>query len=205
MIRKDDGWIRRPLAPRMPKSWVMIPHSLSGSDDAILVCFMEMEGGIGAGYVLSLSDGVLRFETQQGHTANVAALGGGAFLVGCDRETLRYGRTGQVEGSWPTQGHYVVTEGIRVIEMHNVLSRRMHLVRLLGNGTVATGNRVDGYYTSRPYSHSAGTLFFFRNGRLLAVRDLRIDDQLSLCSLGPTFSTKIAAHGRSMFFAYYAV
>ena len=107
-----------------------------------------------------------------------------------------------MEGRRPARGHYVLTEGIRAIQQR---CSNAHLVRLLGDGTVATGDRLDGYYTSRPYCHTDGTFFFFRNGRLLAARDLSIDDQLNLSSRGPTFSTKIAAHGRSMFFAYFAV
>jgi hypothetical protein len=93
----DEGWVPRPIDPWMPVSWLSPSRNLTVSGDAVLACFADMAGsGIGFGYVVSLSDGVLRFMTEQGPISEVAALGEGAFLVGYQGydsfETLLYGR-----------------------------------------------------------------------------------------------------------------
>ena len=78
--KRGERWIERPLDPWMPREWMVTKGSLSVSDDAVFVCFSEKTmTGIGAGYVLSLSDGTLRFKTQQGHIGEVAPLGEGVF------------------------------------------------------------------------------------------------------------------------------
>jgi hypothetical protein len=108
-MSKKEGCRLRPIEPWIPETWRATSSLLAVSDDAVLACFSEIpRSGIGVGYVLSLSDGELRFVTQHGPISEMAALGGGAFLVGFQRygafETLRYGREGQIEGSAPRRG-----------------------------------------------------------------------------------------------------
>ena len=139
---RDTGWKPRPADPWMPETWLSTSRRLTVSGDALLACFSEMpRSGIGFGYVLSLSDGAIRFTTQQGPISEVAALSGGDFLVGYQGygafETLHYGRDGRIEGRWATHGHYAVAgDDIRVIEMENVLPSKMHLARIVDGGTV---------------------------------------------------------------------
>jgi hypothetical protein len=199
--RPPDSWI--------PEAWHSPSTLIEVSGDAVLVCFSEIpQSGIGFGYAVSLADGALRFTTQLGPIQEVAALGGGAFLVGYQGdeafETLRYERDGRVHTRWATHGYYV-TEGddVRVIEMENTLPSKMHLVRLLAGGAVQKGAWLDGYYTSRPCLLADGTLLFFRAGALLAAQDLSIADRLVLCPAdGRPFATPIVADGESAYFAF---
>jgi hypothetical protein len=46
------------------------------------------------------------------------------------------------------------------------------------DGTVVRGDLLEGYYTSRPYLHSDGTIYFARDGLMIAVRDLLIDERI---------------------------
>jgi hypothetical protein len=161
------------------------------------------------GYVLSLVDGALRFATQQGPISETAALGRGAFLVGYQGygafETLLYERDGDMQTRWASHGHYLVSEtDVRVIEMENVLPSKMHLARLLPGGVVVRGARLDGYYTAKPSLRADNTALFFRNGALLAARDLVIDERLELGAADDgLLATPIVTGDRNAYFAFF--
>ena len=128
----DEGWKPRPMDPWSPETWFTTSRTLSFSGDAVLACFSEMpRSGIGFGYVVSLTDGALRFTTKIGPISEVAPLGGGAFSVGYQGygafETLRYDRDGHVREQWASHGYYLVGDGIRVIELENTPPSKMHL------------------------------------------------------------------------------
>jgi hypothetical protein len=190
------------------RAWLSTSETLDISGDAALACFSDMHSsGMGFGYVLSIADGALRFTTAYGPVQSTAPLGGGAFLVGYQGyglfETLRYERDGRVRMRWPSHGHYIVSgEDIRGIELQNVLPSKMHLTRLLNDGSVLKGARLDGYYTSTPSHWPDGTVLFFRHGSLLGARDLAIEDRLELCAPDDgTISTAIAASGETAYLA----
>jgi hypothetical protein len=91
---------------------------------------------------------------------------------------------------------------VRVIELENVLPSRMHLARLLPDGSVAKGTWLNGYYTSEPALLADGTALFFRHGALLAARDLAIDARLELAAPDDgNLCTSIVTGDRSAFFA----
>jgi outer membrane protein assembly factor BamB len=191
-----------------PRTWLSTSETLDVSGDVVLACFSDMPAsGIGFGYALSLTDGALRFTTASGPMRSTAALGGGAFLVGYQGygafETQHYDRDGRVRTRWASQGHYVIAgDDIRVIELSNANPYAMHLARLLQDGSVVRGQRLGGYHTSPPSLRPDGTALFFREGALLAARDLVIDDRLDLCALDArTFFTPIAAGGESAYLA----
>jgi hypothetical protein len=204
----DEGWESRPMNPWLPATWFSTSRTLPVSGDALLACFSDMpQSGIGVGYVVSLSDGALRFTTQQGPISEVAPAGGGAFLVGYQGygafETLHYDRDGRVSERWASHGYYLVGDGVRVIELENTLPSKMHMVRLLAGGAVAKGEWLDGYYTSRPLLGADGTAYFFRKGAVLAARDLSIDERLVLIAPDDgVFSTAIAGGERGFYLAY---
>jgi hypothetical protein len=179
----DEGWKPRPIDPWVPTTWFTTSRELAVSGDTVLVCFSETpRTGIGVGYVVSLTDGALRFTTETGPISQVAPLGEGAFLVGYQGydafETLHYDRGGLVLDRWSSHGYYVVDDGVRVIELENVQPSKMHLVRLLPGGAVTKGEWLDGYYTSRPLLGADGTVYFFRTGAVLGASDLWIDERL---------------------------
>jgi hypothetical protein len=155
------------------------------SDDAVLVLFRDMpQSGIAVGYVLSLADGALRFTTGCGPIHQIAALRNGEFLVGYQGYggflTRHYGRDGTICDNWASHGHYVVSNhDVRVIELRND-SEAMRLVRLLPGGRIEAGTFLHGYYTSPPYLHSNGTLFFCREGVLCEAHDLTVGRRLDL-------------------------
>jgi hypothetical protein len=189
-----------------PRTWLSTAETLDISGEVVLACFSNMPvTGIGLGYALSLTDGALRFTTASGPIQSSAALGGGAFLVGYQGygafETQHYDRDGRVRTRWASQGHYIIAgDDIRVIELTNANPYAMHLARLLQDGSVVRGERLDGHHTSPPSVCPDGTALFFRGGSLLAARDLVIDDRLELCaSDARTFSTPIAARGESAY------
>jgi hypothetical protein len=195
--------------PWMPEAWESTSRLLQISGDAVLACFSEMPGtGIGFGYVVSLSDGALRFTTRRGPISEVAALDNGTFLVGYqgygDFETLRYERDGRVHTRWASHGYYVIEgDEVRVIEMENRLPSTMHLVRLRTGGSVEKGAWLDGYYTSRPHLRADGAVLFFRAGALLAARGLSITDRLVLGPAdGRSLSTPIVAGDWIAYFAF---
>ena len=207
-MRADEGWRPRPMDPWTPETWFATSRTLTVSEDAVLVCFSEMpRSGIGFGYVASLADGTLRFTTQTGPISKVAAVGGGAFLVGYQGygafETLRYDRDGRVAERWASHGHYLVGDGVRVVELENRLPSTMHLARLLPGGAVTRGDWLDGYYTSRPLLGADGTAYFFRKGVVLAARDLAVAERLPLTAADDgLFSTAIAGGEHGFYLAY---
>ena len=204
----DEGWKPRPKDPWIPATWFTTSRVLTISGDAVLVCFSEMpRSGIGFGYVVSLTEGALRFTTKKGPISKVAPLGGGAFLVGYQGygafETLRYDRCGRVSERWPSHGHYVVDDCVRVIELENSLPSKMRLASLNPGGDVTRGDWLDGYYTSRPLLNPDGTAYFFRKGAVLAARGLMIGERLALAAPDDAlFSTKIVGGERGFYLAY---
>jgi hypothetical protein len=175
----------------------------------VLACIADMAGsGIGFWYVVSLSDGVLRFSTEQGPISEVAALGEGAFLVGYQCydsfETLRYERDGRIRTRWSSHRYYVIRgEDIRVIELENRTESKSHLVRLLPDGLVEKGDWLDGYYTSPPFLRTDGTMFFIRRGAVLAARDITIDEHLEFSSSENSFySNTVVGDDQGIYFAY---
>jgi len=208
-MRADEGWKPRPMDAWTPETWLSTSRNLGVSGDAVLACFSEMpRSGIGFGYVLSLADGAVRFTTQKGPISEVAPLGGGAFLVGFQGygafETLRYERDGRMQSRWQSHGFYVIkNDDVRVVEMENTLPSKMHLVRLLPNGSVVKGDWLDGYYTSTPFHRTDGTLYFYRNGEILVAQDIAIDERLTISTPeGMLYSTRIVGDERGICFAY---
>jgi hypothetical protein len=204
----DQGWEPRPMDPWFPATWFATSQTLTVSGDAVLACFSDVpRSGIGFGYVVSLTDGALRFTTQTGPISEVAPTGGGAFLVGYQGygafETLHYDRDGRVLERWASHGYYLVGDGVRVIELENTLPSKMHLVRLLPGGAVRKGEWLDGYYTSRPLLGADRMAYFFRKGAVLAARDLSIDERLVLTAPDDgLFSTAIAGGEQGFYLAY---
>ncbi len=204
----NTGWKPQTKSAWIPRTWVSNSPTLAVSGDAVLACFSEMpESGIGCGYVVGLADGALRFTTERGPISEVAPLGKGAFLVGYQGygtfETLRYEGDGRVLDRWPSHGLYVIGDGVRVVELENTKPSRMHLVRLLPGGAVKQGAWLNGYYTSRPLLGADGTVYFFRNGEVLAARELSIKQRLALTALDDvSFSTAIAGDEQGFYFAY---
>jgi hypothetical protein len=207
-MRADEGWKTRPVDSWFPDTWFSTSRTLSVSGDAVLACFNDMpRSGIGLGYVVSLSDGTLRFTTQTGPISEVASAGEGGFLVGYQGygafETLHYERDGRVSERWASHGYYLVGDDIRVIELENGLPPKMHLVRLLPGGAVTKGEWLDGYYTSRPLLSADGTAYFFRKGAVLAARALSIDERFVLTMPDDgLFSTAIVAGEQGFYLAY---
>lgn len=191
--------------PGKPRSWLAIsPLLISG--DSILATFGEMVGnGIGLGYVLSRSDGTLRYTTRRGPIHEVGALGEGAFLVGYqgygEFETLRYDRDGNVADRWPSHGYYIVDDtGLRVIEMKNELPSRMRVAWLLPGGRVKKGSRLEGYYTSRPYVAHDGTVYVFRDGALLQIKGLQIATRRQIFAADDrSWYSNVVGNGDSLF------
>jgi hypothetical protein len=202
-----DGWKPRPMAPWKPQTWRTTSQELLISDDAALACYTEMpRSGIGYGYVVALADGALRFTTKTGPISEVAPLGAGAFLIGYQGygafETLRYERDGRISDRWASHGYYLPGGQIRVIEMENVLPSKMHLARLLPGSVVEKGAWLDGYYTSRPFQGPGGATYFFRQGAVVAARDLSIDERLELAVDDGLFSTAAVGGEQGFYFAY---
>jgi len=185
--------------------------TLCRSGDMLLAVYADMpRSGIGVGYALSLTTGALSYVTKYGPINNVAAGSAGSFLVGYMGygifETISYSRAGNEQNKWASQGYYVLEgDDVRVIELDNRRSLP-RLARLKSDGTVVTGDLLEGYYTSEPYLRSDGMLFFAREGLLNAVADLRIDYRTSLkppAVDGAFFHTRIVS-GRNGAFATYS-
>ena len=79
------------------------------------------------------------------------------------------------------------------------------LARLNNDGTVVTGDLLDGYHTSKPYLRKDGALFFARNGLLIAAVDLRIDYRIRLSPFdldGKFFHTRVVRGQKGAFTTY---
>ena len=157
---------------------------LTVSGDTVLAVYGDIpRSGLSIGYAVSLMDGALRYTTQRGPIHSVASRGGGAFLVGYMGydafDTVLYDRQGNERVRWDSHGYYVIRgDDIRVVETENIVPSRCRLSRLMPDGTVIRGDILDGYYTSRPYVHGDGTLYFARGALLIAARDLMIDKRI---------------------------
>ena len=65
------------------------------------------------------------------------------------------------------------------------------------------GDWLDGYYTSRPLLNADGTAYFFRDGDVLAARDLTIEERFSLTAANDNpFSTAAVGDERRLYVAY---
>ena len=175
-----------PLSP--PQNWIcgyIQAGVLTVSGNKLLAVYSDMpRSGIAIGYVVSLIDGTLRYVTNAGPIHEVAAHRGG-FLIGYQGygafNTLFYDERGRVQGRWPSHGRYVTYgEDIRVIESGNANYAPARLARLRMEGSVERGDLADGLETSRPYVHDDGTLYFARDGCMVAARDLSIEGQVRI-------------------------
>lgn len=210
-MRADEAWVQHPMPAWKPETWVSNLAALPVSGDLLLASFSEMpRSGIGMGYVVSLADGLVRFTTKKGPIDEITPLGNGVFLVGYQGygafETLQYGASGCIEDRWSSHGYCVPEgDGIRVIEMENVLPSRSHLARLGQEGHIEKGDLLPGYYTSRPHRHPSGTLIFLRHGAAHVASGLRIIKSLRLPGGNESFYSPVVGAGKAAFCAYSSV
>jgi hypothetical protein len=193
-------------------SWVcgyVIAGELAISDDAVLAVYKDTSSGLAAGYVFSLIDGRLTYTTPVGPISEVAAIGAGRFLIGSQGygafATVEYDNEGREARRWNSHGRYILHRGdVRVIELENVVLSLARLVRLQADGSVERGDLLEGYYTSEFWIDSDDTLYFARDGLLIAARDLRIQARQALCDLSWRGAvTHCLAAGRAGLFVTY--
>jgi serine/threonine protein kinase len=191
-----------PNPPSYAESWSCAhrtPGKLFSSEDGLFAVYRDFRGhGFGMGHIVSIHDGMLRYTTDLGPIDDVAViegafivsglghgalqtvlLGEGAFSLSglgyLGSETVLLDKvTGQHRMRWPSEGRLAVAgKNIRIIEEGPSNSNR--LGRLLPDGTVLRGDRLQGLRTDDLHVFADGTLLFVREGRLLMARDLFVD------------------------------
>lgn len=178
------------------------PGKLLPSEDYVFAVYRDFRGhGFGIGYVVSKHDGTLRYMTDLGPIDDVAVAEGGFVVSGLGHGALQTvvlaegafsvsglgylgsqtvlldGVTGQHRTRWASAGRLAVAgKNIRIIEQGASTSNR--LARLLPDGTVVRGDRLQGLHTDDHRMFADGTLLFVRDGHLLIARDLLVDFDL---------------------------
>jgi hypothetical protein len=197
--------------PLQPTGWIC-GYGRAGdlviAGDTLMVVYGDTPWtGLGIGYAISLTDGMLQYVTDPGPIQHVAARGSGVFLIGYSGygtfETVLYDASGTRRNRWNSEGFLVIDgSDTRVIEVGN--PRMSRLARLRSDGAVITGDLVDGFQTSRPYLHADGTVYFARRGMMHAARDLRIDERIPLSGHGPSddMLTRVVAAEEGLFCAW---
>ena len=173
-MRTDEDWQAKPMSPWRPQTWECVHNEpLLVAGDAVLCGFYEWpRSGIGRRSLLGLRRGDLLWSSGTGPGGRAAIAGPGSFLVG----TQGYGafRTdridaGGVRDTWGTQGPYLVTDHMRVVEMENDTTAEMHTATLGAGGTLVRGQRLPGYHTGGPVALADGSLLMWRAGELLQI------------------------------------
>jgi len=205
---------------------------LFSSEDCVFAVYRRDFGdspGFGVVHVVSIRDGTLRYTTDLGPIDDVAAAEG-AFIV----SGLGYGAsqtvllaegaftmsglgylssqtvlldevTGQHRMRWASEGRLAVAgKNLRILEHGASNSNR--LGRLMPDGTVLRGDRLQGFHTDDLYVFADGTLLFVREGHLLMARDLFIDFDMPVAPPDRRDGTVVCqlAVGHEHFFVTYA-
>jgi len=112
--------------------------------------------------------------------------------------------TGQHRMRWASAGRLAVAgKHTRIIEQG--ASRGNRLGRLLPDGTVLRGDRLQGFHTDDLHVCADGTLLFVREGHLLMARDLLVDFDMPVPPPGRREGTIVCrlAVGQKHFFVTY--
>ncbi|MFI9325649.1 hypothetical protein ACIGXI_38525 [Kitasatospora aureofaciens] len=127
-------------------------------------------GHLGPALLLDLADGapVAELRGERG-----AAVGGGRFVLGLEGygafDTWAHDRDGAVVDSWRSYGHYVVGDGLRVVETDRRRPTGSRVVRLLPGGVVERGPLLTDPQAPEPLALPDGTLLVLDAGVLRAV------------------------------------
>ncbi|MFJ9775119.1 hypothetical protein ACIRVF_28375 [Kitasatospora sp. NPDC101157] len=150
------------------------PNAAHLSADRVLVTTDSFEhtalGHLGPALLLDLADGapVAELPGERG-----AAIGGGRFLLGQEGhgafDTRAHDRDGAVTDSWRSYGHYVVGDGLRVVETDRRHPTGSRVVRLLPGGAVERGPLLSDARAPEPLTLPDGTLLVLDAGVLRAV------------------------------------
>ncbi|MFD8706017.1 hypothetical protein ACFV1W_26015 [Kitasatospora sp. NPDC059648] len=150
------------------------PNAAHVSADRVLVTTDTHEytdrGHLGPALLLDLADGtpVAELRGERG-----AATGGGRFLLGLEGhgafDTRAHDRDGAVTDSWRSFGHYVVDDGLRVVETDRRRPTRSRVVRLLPGGAVERGPLLSDARVPEPLALPDGTLLVLDAGVLRSV------------------------------------
>lgn len=148
--------------------------ALHVSGDRVLAIFAEMpRSGIGIGYGLDLPTGHIVYTTAPAPHGEVAAAPRGGFFIGRQGygvfKTKLVDRDGDVVLEWPSAGHAIVGDTVRIVELESVGPSRSHVATLLSEGGVARGVRLPSYYTSSVLVAGDGGLVFWRDGAVVHV------------------------------------
>ncbi|MFD4399039.1 hypothetical protein [Kitasatospora sp. NPDC058478] len=161
---------RRPCAGR--------PNAAHLSGGRALVTADSFEytawGHLGPALLLDLDDGALVAELRG---ERGTALGGGRFVLGLEGygtfDTWAYDRDATLVDSWRSYGHYVVGDGLRVVETDRRRPTGSRVVRLLPGGGIESGPLLADPQAPAPVVLADGTVLVLDAGVLRAVgRDL---------------------------------
>ncbi len=159
-----------------PINWITLDNNeIFVSNGTALVSYFEMpRSGIGVSYCLDVETGQIKWITPPKPYESIACIGNGLYLMAYQGygafETKLWSQKGEVIDKWESAGRAVLSpEGdISSIQMSND-SRRMHFVNLKGNGIVALGPVIDGYWMTYPAIDEWGNMVFWRNRELVII------------------------------------
>ncbi|MER7849030.1 hypothetical protein ABTZ03_34395 [Kitasatospora sp. NPDC096077] len=151
------------------------PNAAHLSADRVLVTTSSFEytawGHLGPALLLDLADGALVTELRGEHGAALGA--GGRFVLGLEGygafDTWAHDRDGAVVDAWRSYGHYVVGDGLRVVETDRRHPTGSRVVRLLPGGAVERGPLLADAQAPAPLVLDDGTLLVLDAGVLRAV------------------------------------
>jgi len=153
-----------------------IPNNAYVSGDRLLVTTNSLEytawGMLGPALLFDATDGSLIAQLKGERCASYKD---GSFILGLEGydffDTWLYGSNGKEMNHWRSYGHYIIDPdySVRVIECDRQIPTKSCIARLLPDGSIERGSRLNWCQISEPVVLENGIIIFFDAGLLCAV------------------------------------
>lgn len=175
--RADNNWKIEPKKAWPAENWLcLLGNEIIVSKNTILVNYHEMpRSGIGKTYLLDLNSGKIKWDSKPAPFESVSCIGDGTFLIGHQGygafDTQLVNDSGEIIDNWKSVGATVISKDkeISLIEMDNSSSSKLYHSKLVGDGKVTRGSKIDGYYMIYPVLDHFGNMIFWRNKELMII------------------------------------
>ncbi|WP_422107858.1 hypothetical protein [Winogradskyella sp.] len=176
-MRADNNWKAERKKDWSPENWLCLYNNeIIISDDSILVSYFEMpRSGIGKSYILDSKTGKIKWDSKPAPFESISCIGKGMFLLGHQGygafDTELISSEGELIDKWKSVGKTVVSKHkeIGLIEMDNSSASELYHSKLMGNGEVIRGSKIEGYYIIDPVLDHYGNMIFWRNNELTVI------------------------------------
>lgn len=175
--RADNNWKIEQKKAWSAENWLcLLGNEIIVSKNTILVNYHEMpRSGIGKTYLLDLNSGRIKWDSKPAPFESVSCIGDGKFLIGHQGygafDTQLVNSDGEIIAKWKSAGKTVISKDkeISLIEMDNSSSSKLYHSKLVSDGNIIRGSKIDGYYMIYPVLDHLGNIIFWRNKELMII------------------------------------